>query len=245
VVLSGSGFGASQGNSVVRLNGGLVTITGWSDTSINITIPSAATSGPLAVFVAHSMTASNARTFSVLPAPWVEQGVGVVGVPGAANYAGGVFTVKGSGQQIWATADGFHYAYQSLSGDGTIVARVGSLTGGGSTQGAGVMIRETLEANSKHAHVAFSQAQIFFTRRATTGGTTSSQTLTGQTLPRWVKLTRTGNTFTGYASTDGVSWVQVGTSQTVSMTATVYIGLAVSAGSNPMLATATFDNVSP
>jgi hypothetical protein len=191
------------------------------------------------------MTTSNARTFSVLPAPWVEQGVGVVGTPGTANYASGVFTVKGSGQQIWSTADGFHYAYQSLSGDGTIVARVGILTGGGSTQSAGVMIRETLEANSKHAHVAFSQAKVFFTNRATTGGTTSSQTLNSQTLPRWVKLTRSGNSFTAHASADGVSWVQVGTSQTVSMTATVYIGLAVSAGNNPSLATSTFDNVSP
>jgi predicted O-linked N-acetylglucosamine transferase (SPINDLY family) len=92
--------------------------------------------------------------------------------------------------------------------------------------------------------VAFSQAQIFFTNRATTGGTTSSQTLTSKALPHWVKLTRSGDTFTGYASTDGVSWVQVGTSQTVSMTAAVYVGLAVSAGNNPTLATATFDYLS-
>jgi len=41
-----------------------------------------------------------------------------------------------------------------------------------------------------------------------------------------------------------VSWVQVGTSQTVTMGQTVNVGLAVTSGSTTALATATFDNVS-
>src|SRR5262245_53014589 len=106
------------------------------------------------------------------------------------------------------------------------------------------MIRETLDANSKHAYVAFSQSQIYFTNRTTTGGTTSAQSLIGSTLPYWVKLTRTGNTFTAAASADGVSWVQVGAPRTISMTSAVYVGLAVSSGQNSTLATGTFDNVS-
>ena len=170
--------------------------------------------------------------------------MGSVGVAGSASYTGGIFTVRGAGQQIWNTADGLHLAYQFLAGDGTIVARVGSLTGGASSQSAGVMIREALTANSKHAYVAFSQSQVYFTNRATTGGTTSAQSLTGKTLPYWVKLTRSGNTFTAAASPDGVNWVQVGTPRTITMTGTVYVGLAVSSGQNSTLATAIFDNVS-
>jgi hypothetical protein len=181
---------------------------------------------------------------STLPSGWLNQDIGSVGVAGSASYAGAVFTVRGSGQQIWNTADGMHYAYQLLTGDGTIVARVGSLTGGGSTQSAGVMIRETLNANSKHAYAAFSQSQIYFTNRTTTGGTTSAQSLTGKTLPYWVKLTRSGNTFTAAASADGVTWLQVGTARTINMTAAVYVGLVVSSGQNSALATATLDNVS-
>jgi hypothetical protein len=57
-------------------------------------------------------------------------------------------------------------------------------------------------------------------------------------------LTRSGNTFTANASPDGVSWVQVGTPRTITMTGTVYVGLAVSSGQNSTLATGTFDNVS-
>src|SRR5438128_10301782 len=64
----------------------------------------------------------------------------------------------------------------------------------------------------------------------------------------WLKLVRSGSTFSGYASPDGNTWTQVGSAQTISMAQTVYVGLAVSsntAGGLPAaLATGTFDNVS-
>jgi hypothetical protein len=63
-------------------------------------------------------------------------------------------------------------------------------------------------------------------------------------LPYWVKLVRSGSTFSSYASANGVNWVQVGSSRTISMSQNVYIGLAVSANNNSALATAIFDNVS-
>jgi regulation of enolase protein 1 (concanavalin A-like superfamily) len=198
----------------------------------------------IATFDNVSLTPGESSTPGSLPTGWLNQDVGSVGVAGNASYTGGIFTVRGAGQQIWNTADGLHLAYQFLAGDGTIVARVGSLTGGASTQSAGVMIREALTANSKHAYVAFSQSQIYFTNRTTTGGTTAAQSLTGKTLPYWVKLTRSGNTFTAAASPDGVNWVQVGTPRTITMTGTVYVGLAVSSGQNSALAAAIFDNVS-
>jgi regulation of enolase protein 1 (concanavalin A-like superfamily) len=223
-----------------------------STSQLTLTSSGTATTGTVSVtLTGTSGTVTNSTTLaltvtvnSTLPSGWLNQDIGSVGVAGSASYAGAVFTVRGSGQQIWNTADGMHYAYQLLTGDGTIVARVGSLTGGGSTQSAGVMIRETLNANSKHAYAAFSQSQIYFTNRTTTGGTTSAQSLTGKTLPYWVKLTRSGNTFTAAASADGVTWLQVGTARTINMTAAVYVGLVVSSGQNSALATATLDNVS-
>ena len=63
-------------------------------------------------------------------------------------------------------------------------------------------------------------------------------------LPYWVKVTRSGSAFSGYASLDGVNWVQVGNTQTITMATNVYIGLGVSSDSNTSLATATIDNVS-
>jgi hypothetical protein len=59
--------------------------------------------------------------------------------------------------------------------------------------------------------------------------------------PYWLQLVRTGNTFTGFASADGVTWNQVGTI-TVTMAGNVQAGLAVTAHNNTTLNTSTFDN---
>jgi regulation of enolase protein 1 (concanavalin A-like superfamily) len=250
VTVTGSAFGASQGSSTVTLSGTPLTPNSWSDTSISITIPLGATSGPVIVTTAPGMLNSNPAIFSVtsqtLPGGWLDQDIGSLNLPGSANFSSGTFTIKSSGQWIWDVADGMHFAYQPFTGDGTIVARVVSAQGSTYPQ-AGVMIREALISGSTHAFVAYEpypSPSIYFYDRPTTGSITSSQGTTVNALPYWVKLVRSGNTFTGYISTDGVNWVQVGSTQTVIMAQNVYIGLALSANNNSVLATATFDNVS-
>jgi hypothetical protein len=247
VVISGSGFGAPQGGSAVLLNGAAVTVNTWSGTSINISIPTGATSGSLLASIAPSMNDSNAIRFTVtsqpLPVSWLDQDVGTVGLVGSGGYANGTFTVAGAGQgTLFASSDGFHYVYQSLSGDGTMVARVASLQG--SSAQAGIMMRETLNPGANHVYVFEYSSSIYMTERTSTGASSSYQSLGSGTLPYWVKLARSGNVFTMYSSADGVNWVQLGASQTVSMAPNVYVGLAVSSRSSSSLATATFDNVS-
>jgi hypothetical protein len=246
VVISGTGFGALQGGSAVLLNGAAVTINTWSGTSISITIPVGATTGPLLVSVAPSMNDSNAIRFTVtaqpLPVSWLDQDVGVVGMAGSAGYANGTFTVAGAGQgTLFASSDGFHFAYQSLTGDGTMVARVVSLQG--SAAQAGIMMRETLNPGANHVYLFDYSATLYMTERTTTGASSSYQSLGSGTLPYWIKLARSGNVFTMYSSADGVNWLQLGASQTVSMAPNVYVGLAVSSRTTSSLATATFDNV--
>jgi len=247
VTVSGSGFGSSQGSSVVTLNDAPVTINSWSATSIGITIPSGATSGLLVVSVAPSMNDSNPVEFAVtmqpLPTTWVDQDLGTVGVTGSATFSNGVYTIQGSGTGIGGTVDEVHFVYQPLSGNGTIVARVVSVQGS-STQ-AGVMIRQTLAANSMDASTYVQSSYIYFNDRASTGGNGGSWGSQHQpTLPYWVELVCNGSTFSSYYSPDGVSWMQLGSSQTISMGENVYVGLVVSSESNSSLATATFDNVS-
>jgi regulation of enolase protein 1 (concanavalin A-like superfamily) len=178
-----------------------------------------------------------------LPAPWVDADVGSVGVAGSASFDGTTYTVKGSGADIWTSADGFHFVYQQLTGDGTIIARV---TGVQNTNGwakAGVMIRESLAAGAKEASVHVTPANgVVMTFRTTTGGT-SDGFFTSGLAPQWLKLTRSGSTFTSYKSSDGVTWSQVGT-LSITMPSTVYIGLDVSSKANTTLNTSTFTNVS-
>jgi RHS repeat-associated protein len=255
VVITGSGFGATQGGSLVLLNGSSIPVTSWSSTSIAITIPSTAGSGPLAVSVSPSMNNSNPAAFTVLPPGWQQAEIGTVGIPGNASDTNGVLTIQGSGcgvtncgNNIGSTSDDMHFLYQPLSGDGTIVARVVGTAGGNFVE-AGVTIRETLNSNSASAFMESYNGNLYpFYTRTSTGATSSYQQL-GQfqgssLLPYWIKLSRAGNLFSSYISKDGTNWTQVGTSVIIVMVQNVYVGLGVDGESNTKLLSSTFDNVS-
>lgn len=207
----------------------------------------------VAVYNGSSTVSSSPAVVTVVAAPanplpygWLSQDVGSVGVTGNATYSGGVYTVAGSGSDIWGSADGFRYASQAITGDCDIRARVTSQTNTHEWARAGVMIRESLDAGSKHANMFVTPGHGFdFQYRGSTGGGSSS--VTGPALNaapnNWVRLVREGNFFTAYASADGNSWTTIG-STTVTMGSTVYAGLAVCSVSNGTLSTAAFDKVS-
>src|SRR5437879_11725700 len=115
------------------------------------------------------MNDSNAVRFTVtsqpLPVSWLDQDVGSVGLAGSASYANGTFTVAGAGQGTFFTAsDGFHFVYQPLSGDGTMVARVFSLQCSSAAQ-AGIMIRETLDPGANHVFLFDYSSSTYLTER--------------------------------------------------------------------------------
>jgi probable HAF family extracellular repeat protein len=178
-----------------------------------------------------------------LPAPWSTRDIGAVGVAGSASYATDTFTVKGAGADIWGTADAFRFVYQSLPGDGEIVARVASLQNVAAWAKAGVMIRQGLEAGSAHAIMLVSAAKgLAFQRRPQAGGTSAHTSAGAGTAPAWVKLARRGQTITASRSPDGVTWSQVGQA-TIALTGSVYVGLAVSSHDTTRTAAAVFDRI--
>jgi uncharacterized repeat protein (TIGR03806 family) len=178
-----------------------------------------------------------------LPPPWEHTDIGSVGLPGASTFADGGFSVTGSGSDIWGAMDGGHFTYLLMSGDGQITARVSSMQNTDPWAKAGVMFRETLANNSPHAFMLISAANgAAFQRRTETGGSSSNTGGPAVATPYWVRLVRAGTSFTGLVSSNGVNWTQVG-SATISMAATVHVGLAVTAHNNSVLNTSTFDNV--
>src|SRR5207245_770035 len=104
-----------------------------------VTVTVTGTSGSLTKTTTISLTV---QTIPTLPSVWTDGDVGTVGLAGSASYANGAFTVAGAGLGTFSTSsDGFHFVYQPLSGDGTLVARVVSLQGSSAAQG-GLMIPE-------------------------------------------------------------------------------------------------------
>ena len=175
--------------------------------------------------------------------PWLTQDIGDVGLPGAAGYSNGTYSVQGSGYHIWETDDSFRYTYQRLQGDGQMVARVASVQDTYEWAKAGVMVRETLNTNSSYALMVITADNgAAFQRRLTTGGDSIQTVGPLVAAPYWVKLVRSGNNFSGYASQDGVTWELVGT-EAIAMAPSVYVGLAVSSENNSELCAATLDGV--
>ncbi len=182
---------------------------------------------------------------AALPAPWTTADIGAVSPAGSATHedGSGVWTVKGSGADIWGTADAFRFVSQPLAGDGEIVARVASIQNVDAWTKAGVMMRETAAAGSAHAAMFASwQKGTAFQRRPATGAASLSTAGVNTAAPYWVKMTRVGDVFTAFTSPDGLVWTQVGT-ETIAMAGTIEVGLAVTSHRSGALATATFDNV--
>jgi regulation of enolase protein 1 (concanavalin A-like superfamily) len=190
-------------------------------------------------------TVVSATPNTLLPAPRLPMDLGNVGLAGSALFNTGTYTLTGAGTGISGTADACRFVYQMGSGDCSVTVRVQSLNNTGSGAKVGVMIRESLAANARTAGVWVSPANgILFTRRTSTGGNTSVTASTNKTAPYWVRITRTGNTFRAFFSTNGTSWTQFGSNVNISMSSTTSIGIATTSGTRTSLCTGVMTNES-
>ena len=105
------------------------------------------------------------------------------------------------------------------------------------------MFRDDTTAGSMFADAFVSPGNgVQFQWRATAGGTCGSLGVGGVAAPVWVRLTRTGTTFTAYYGADGLNWIPIGTNA-IAMSGTVRAGLEVTAHNNSALCLAAFDHV--
>jgi beta-glucanase (GH16 family) len=181
----------------------------------------------------------------------VDADIGSPGQAGSSNFDGVAWTVNGSGSDIWNTSDQFHFTSQSFTGDVTITARVDNLLNTGTFAKVGIMIRDGTAANARYAFTFVNPPNgqpgdgVNFELRSAVGANSQAAgSVSGITAPEWLKLQRVGNTFTAYDSSDGVTWTQLGASQTIAMSSSVNVGLAVDANTNSVLNTAMFSSVS-
>jgi alpha-L-fucosidase len=191
-------------------------------------------------------SADSVVTLGVLAQPptWLARDLTTVGEAGSLIQSDGVFVVQSTGSDIWNTSDGFRFVYKSLSGNGSITTKVENVQNTATWAKAGVMIRESLAANSKYAIAYMTPASgTAFQQRTTTGGWAGGVAgTTGLVAPYWLRLTRSGTTITAYQSADGAAWSTMGTT-TISMATNVYIGLAVCSVNNSVINQSVFSNL--
>ena len=189
------------------------------------------------------MTQLYPSTPGALPAGWSAQDIGSVSAAGSTTQDSGTWTVTGSGADIWGTADGCRFVSQRLTGDIQVTAQVSGLTNTNVWAKAGVMIRESLTAGSRHASTFATAANgLAYQRRLVTDGVSSHTAGPASATPYWVHIERLGNVVISSTSPNGTTWTEI-RRETIAMSAAVYVGLAVTSHNNGVLCTATFTNV--
>jgi ABC-type transport system involved in multi-copper enzyme maturation permease subunit len=179
----------------------------------------------------------------------------------------------------WVT-DSFYFVRQPLAGNGSITVRVTSLTGLYSASG-GFASAQNPTAGMKPGVQPWSKAGIIIKASTRSGSAYAAMMVTGShgvrmqwdfthdvaglggkvsaASPRWLRLTRSGDTITGYDSADGARWTRVGAATLTGLPSTTQAGLfaaspgysvnttSLGGGSSkggPTLATGVFDQVS-
>ena len=139
-----------------------------------------------------------------------------------------------------AVSDSFYFVRQPLAGNGSITVRVTSLTGlipsgNGPVLGnrpglvpwakAGIIIKASTQPGSAYAAMMVTADHGVRMQDNFTGDTAGQPGAVTASDPRWLRLTRSGDTITGYDSADGTHWAQVGTVALAGLPPTAQAGL--------------------
>jgi hypothetical protein len=173
--------------------------------------------------------------------------VGTPGIPGSLAELDEGYELAGAGQGARGVADQLEFARQELSGDFDMQARVESVASSNVWAFGGLMVRESIEPNSRFAAVLATPSLVgsFFASRAAPGAASAYTGSFPVNFPcTWLRLRRAGNQFTGFASMDGRHWRELG-AVTISLPQTVLFGLAAASGSANAPVTARFQDAGP
>jgi hypothetical protein len=204
-----------------------------------ITVTGTATSATHSTPLTLTVTAPGA-----LPSPWADTDVGAPSPAGSASFSGGVYTVNGSGADIFGTSDQFNYVYQPTTGGGTIIARVVSQSATGSSNSkAGVIWKASTTAGSPYILIETGPTGVVKVQYNFNGSLSTTSTYSFPNI--WMKLVRSSGNFSAYVSPDGVTWTAVVTNKSLSTIPTAAtVGIFECSHKAGVLGTATFDNVS-
>jgi len=240
-----SAYTSSDGNTWTLVPGSSMVISsmsgsmlaGVASTSHNSTLIATSTLDTISVSGSTAPACSNG---------WSCADIGAPTLAGSQSLSGGTWNITAAGSDIYGTSDQFHYVWQSLAADGSITARITSLTSTSSWAKAGVMLRQTTDSGSPYYAILVSRSNGIVVQWRTAQGATTKQVsgITGA-APTYIAVARQGNVYTAYTSSDGVTWTLVaGSSVTITgLSGPVIAGMAFTSHNANALGTVTFDTV--
>ncbi|MGD0140446.1 MAG: family 16 glycosylhydrolase [Tepidisphaeraceae bacterium] len=228
LVRSGNAFTAydsTNGGSTWNQIGSSVTIA--MNSTVDVGLAATADAGS-------SLSTDTFTNLGILPGRFIDTNIGApnrVGDAAATNNSS-ILNIGGGGAGITGTSDQFNFAGQSLTGSGSVIADVLSMTSTTSLAAAGIMFRNDTTAGAAFAMIAETTAGgLTFEWRPSAGASAQSVSLAAVNAP-WIELLRTGNSFSAYYSSNDSQWTQIGSAETITIGSTALVGAAVTAGDN-------------
>lgn len=251
IARSGSSFStysSSDGINWSYVNGTSVIISMSGTVLAGLAISSANT-GTIGSATMDSVALSNTAPPPPVacPANWTCADIGNPSLSGGESLSNGVWSIEGAGNDIWGLSDQFHYDWQTLTADGAITAHVASQQQNTDTWAkAGLMLRLSTDPAAPYYAIYVTPANgIVIQYRALVATNAQQVSSIAGGAPAYLRVQRSGTTYSAYTSADGITWTLVAGSAAVipSLTGSLLAGLAVASHNAFALNLTTFDSV--
>ncbi|WP_439698389.1 hypothetical protein ACFGVS_09190 [Mucilaginibacter sp. AW1-7] len=171
--------------------------------------------------------------------------VGINKLPGGGQYDAKTqqYELSGAGQNIWATHDDFHFVWKRMKGDFILRTNAAFIGKGVELhRKVGLMVRSTLDSNSKHINaVVHGDGLTSLQYRKTVSGITEEKKAS-ITAADVIQLERKGNTYTMSVARKGDLFVTEEVSD-LDLGDEVYVGIFICSHNADVTEKATFSNV--
>jgi Tol biopolymer transport system component len=175
--------------------------------------------------------------------------IGSVLHAGSARYdaARHTYTLTGSGENMWFTADAFQFAWKQVSGDITLTADIAFPEKGGNPHRKAVlMIRQSLDADSPYADVALHGEGLTSLQFREAKGSTTREIQSNLSAARRLRIEKRGDFIYVFLAATGHSAEPLrpsGASIKLPLQGSFYIGIGVCSHDKDAVEKAVFSNV--
>ena len=172
--------------------------------------------------------------------------VGAVKNKGAVEFdaAAKSYTVTGGGENVWATADGFHFVWRRMAGDVSFSAAIKFPGEGGNAHKKGMlMIRQSLEADSPYADAALHADGLTSLQYREVKGGPTREVQSNVKKPARLRLEKEGDYVFMSIAGEGEQLHSSGGSFRIKLTEPYYIGIGVCSHDNNVVEKAVFSNI--
>jgi hypothetical protein len=166
---------------------------------------------------------------------------------GSAQYdaARHAYTLTGSGENMWFSADAFQFAWKQVSGDIALTADIAfPQAGGNEHRKAVLMIRQSLDADSPYADVALHGDGLTSLQYRDAKGATTHEIQSDISAPHRFRIEQRGDfVYVFLAAAAGESLRPSGASIKLSLQGPFYVGIGVCSHDKDVVEKAVFTNV--